>query len=57
MSLFSLQGKRGELHLSKFGNGTSGKSIKYKGDWMTPEDYEQVTLGLSSSTVKSNSFS
>ena len=55
--MFSLQGKRGELHLSKFGNGTSGKSIKYKGDWMTPEDYEQVTLGLSSSTVKSNSSS
>ena len=38
------QGKRAELHLSKFGNGTSGKSIKYKGDWMTPEDYEQVRL-------------
>ena len=40
------QGKRAELHLSKFGNGTNGKSIKYKGDWMTPEAYEQV-LGSS----------
>ena len=40
------QGKRAELHLSKFGNGTSGKSIKYKGEWMTPEDYEQVRTSL-----------
>lgn len=36
------QGKRAELHLSKFGNGISGKSIRYKGEWMTPQDYEQV---------------
>ena len=42
-----MQGKRAELHLSKFGNGTSGKSIKYKGDWMTPEDYEQVRSHIS----------
>jgi len=36
------KGKRAELHLSKFGNGTNGKSIKYKGEWMTPEEYEQA---------------
>ena len=46
ITMFSSQGKRGELDLSKFGNGRSGKSIKYKGDWMTPEDYEQVTLNF-----------
>ena len=39
-----LQGKQAELHLSKFGNGTNGKSIKYKGEWMTPEDYELVSI-------------
>merc|ERR1719192_1195503 len=36
------KGKRAELHLSKFGNGVNGKSIKYKGDWMTPDEYEQA---------------
>jgi len=36
------KGKRAELHLSKFGNGTNGKSIKYKGEWVTPEEYEQA---------------
>ena len=42
----NFQGKRGELHLSKFGNGTNGKSIKYKGNWMTPDEYEQVRTGV-----------
>ena len=45
LNIFSiqiLQGKRAELYLSKFGNGTNGKSIKYKGEWMTPDDYESV---------------
>ena len=42
MFIYLLQGKQAELHLSKFGNGTNGKSIKYKGEWMTPEDYELV---------------
>jgi len=36
------KGKRAELHLSKFGNGTNGRSIKYKTEWMTPEEYEQA---------------
>jgi len=40
------KGKRAELHLSKFGNGTNGKSIKYKGEWMTPEEYEQVKITI-----------
>ena len=43
-TVYDFQGKRAELHLSKFGNGTNGKSIKYKGDWMTPEAYEQVRI-------------
>ena len=45
-SLNFVQGKRAELHLSKFGNGTNGKSIKYKGEWMTPEEYEQVWINF-----------
>ena len=51
-----LQGKRAELHLSKFGNGTNGKSIKYKGEWMTPEEYEQVWIKLLSQFLFSSSL-
>ena len=29
-----------ELHLSRFANGIRGKSIKYKEEWMTPQEFE-----------------
>merc|ERR1719189_1442743 len=31
-----------ELHLSRFANGIRGNSIKYKDEWMTPQDFENA---------------
>merc|ERR1719189_2876120 len=31
-----------ELHLSRFANGIRGNSIKYKDQWMTPQDFENA---------------
>ena len=36
------QGKTAELYLNKFCNGSKGKSIIFKGQWMTPDQYEKV---------------
>ena len=40
-----------ELHLNRFGNGTRGKSINYKDEWMTPQEFEnhsQINSALKS---------
>ena len=26
--------------MPKFGNGSNGRSVKYRGQWMCPDDYE-----------------
>merc|ERR1711976_679956 len=31
-----------ELHLSRFANGIRGNSIKYKDQWMTPQQFEEA---------------
>ena len=38
----SLQNQTAELHLSRFANGIRGNSIKYKDQWMTPQDFEDA---------------
>ena len=37
-----LQNQTAELHLSRFANGIRGNSIKYKDQWMTPQDFEDA---------------
>ena len=36
------QNQTAELHLSRFANGIRGNSIKYKDEWMTPQDFENA---------------
>ena len=36
------QNQTAELHLSRFANGIRGNSIKYKDQWMTPQQFEEA---------------